>query len=136
MVNPDPIYIISIHYYDEAMGALDREIGNVENIALYKELSDKIGKPLLIGEIGPHHGFDEYRYTDVRNIDLSRRMIDKVVGCEVPITLFWAFRDDRSLFSGTLSGYDLRPGYTDQVLEMIVNGQRRLRPQTCDREGY
>lgn len=126
MVNPDPIDVISIHYYDEAMTALGRDVGNVDNIEIYKQLADRVGKPLFIGEVGPHHGFKNAKYTDSRNIDLSRRVIDKVLKCDIPITLFWAFQDDREPFNGTPGDYVLRHGYTDEVLGMITQGQRKL----------
>jgi len=129
MVNPDPVDVISIHYYDEAMGALGREIGNVENIGLYKRLADRIGKPLFIGEVGPHHGFKDARYTDPRNIDLCRRVIGKIADCSVPITLFWAFRDDRAVFDGIVRDYDLRPGSTEEALRLIAEGQSTLTAQ-------
>lgn len=126
MVNPDPIDVISIHYYDEAMFALGRELGNVENIALYKRLADRLEKPLFIGEVGPHHGFNEARYTDPRNLDLTHRVIDQSIASDVPLTLFWAFRDDREPLTQGITGYNLFPGHTDDALALIAAGQKRI----------
>ena len=122
LVNPDPIDVISIHYYDDGMLALGGRLGSPENLRFFARVAGEIGKPLFIGEIGLDA--ESWRYDTTTGLDLLRATLAVLVELKVPLTLYWAFADDRQLGQGDAS---LRYGKTDEALGLIEAANAALR---------
>ena len=127
LIHPDPIDVISIHYYDDAMISLDGGLGNVENIGVFKTIADAIGKPLFIGEIGLHGG-TTLLYSSLASIELVERTLPVLVDSQIPLTLYWAFSDDRTWAKEEMV-YSLRYGKTDEALELIEHANAQIRSE-------
>ncbi len=125
MTNPEPIDVISVHYYDEAMEALDRQTGNVDNMALYKRLADKLGRPLMVGEVGPPQRYKDKKYTAPNSIQLVKDVCRQAQQSKIPLTLFWSFCDDRNPLTGSAMDYEMRPDTTPEALDIICSAQKR-----------
>jgi hypothetical protein len=127
-IHPAPIDVIQIHYYEDAMWALGKGRGDVSNIKVYKELSDKIGKPLIIGEIGLYQQMDpqvkDYRNPKPSTISYIQNCLDAMVENKIPITLYWTYCDDQQRGE---DNWSLRYGVTDQVLAMIERANREIK---------
>ncbi|NLH18374.1 MAG: cellulase family glycosylhydrolase, partial [Phycisphaerae bacterium] len=76
LLHPDPIDVISIHFYNEAVTAFGKRKEDPSNIVVYQRLAEKIGKPLLIGEIGPYSGMKK-QYTDPAVIEMVRGQLQQ-----------------------------------------------------------
>ncbi len=122
LLHPDPIDVISIHFYGDAVSAFGKSKTDPSNIAVYQRMAEKIGKPLLIGEIGPYEGTPR-RFTAPETIDVTRNQLLQIVAAKVPITLFWTFRDDRSRNIPDAE-FQLAYGKTDEVLNMIEQANK------------
>ncbi|MBN1817583.1 MAG: cellulase family glycosylhydrolase [Sedimentisphaerales bacterium] len=116
--HPDPVDVIGIHFYGEAMSALGKTKGDVSNIAIYKRIADRIGKPLLIGEIGLHEEIGD-DYSTPEAIRLVQKQLAAVSVARVPITLYWTFRDDSGRIDPVTGPYQLRFDRTDTALELM-----------------
>ncbi|MBN1344378.1 MAG: cellulase family glycosylhydrolase [Phycisphaerae bacterium] len=82
--HPDPIDLISIHYYP---GHDNVRLGNkdevsVAPIAAFKRACDRIGKPMYLGETG-------YGMPLSAEAPFVRQMLGEVGRLEVPLTLMW-----------------------------------------------
>ncbi len=124
LLHPDPIDVISIHFYIEAVTAFGKRKEDPSNIVVYQRLAEKIGKPLLIGEIGPYSGMKK-QYTDPAVIEMIRGQLQQVVEARVPITLYWLFQDDRARNVPDVE-FQLDYGKTDEVLNLIEQANRTL----------
>jgi endo-1,4-beta-mannosidase len=122
LVNPDPIDVISIHYYDDAMVSLGGTPGSAENLRFFANAAEEIGKPLFIGEIGLDASVQ--RYDTKPGLDLLRATLPVIVELGLPLTLYWAFADDRQLGEEDLS---LRFGKTDEALMLIEDAAAEIR---------
>ncbi|MBN1125908.1 MAG: cellulase family glycosylhydrolase [Sedimentisphaerales bacterium] len=116
--HPDPIDVISIHFYGEAMSALGKAKGDVSNIAVYKRIADRIGKPLLIGEIGLHEEIGD-DYSTPEAIALVQKQLAAVTSARIPITLYWTFRDESGRIDPMAGQYQLRFDRTETVLKLL-----------------
>ena len=123
LMNADPIDVISIHYYDDAMVSLGGSLGSPENLRFYARAAAEIGKPLLVGEIGLDA--DVREYTSPASIDLLRATLPVLVELEVPLTFYWTFNDDRTVSES--EKYDLRYGKTDAALRLIETAAAEIR---------
>ncbi|MCL5103611.1 MAG: glycoside hydrolase family 5 protein [Armatimonadetes bacterium] len=87
-VNPDPIDLISIHFYS---GHDNIRFGNKDNdsaVALrqIKQICDKVGKPVIIGEFGGQ-AFD--RDSTGGCPAFTRSVVKEAVDADYPIILYW-----------------------------------------------
>jgi hypothetical protein len=124
LLHPDPIDVISIHFYNDAVSAFGKSKTDPSNIAVYQKMAEKIGKPLLIGEIGPYEGMNR-RFTDPAVIEMVRGQLQQVVEAKVPVTLYWTFNDDRAR-NVPDAEFQLAYGKTDEVLKQIEQANRIL----------
>jgi hypothetical protein len=117
MMNPDPVDVISIHYYDEAMTSLGGKVGSPDNLRFFAGAAQKMGKPLFIGEIGLDSEIPPY-YDSPAAIGMLKITLPVITNLKIPLTLYWTFNDDVS--SEKLHPtYVLRAGRTDEALELI-----------------
>lgn len=124
MIHPDPIDVISIHYYDEAMTCLGRPNGSPGNIQFFKAAADRIGKPLFIGEIGLYNELK--RYDRPQAMEIVQRTLPVIVNSKIPLTLYWTFNDDRTWARERML-YSLRYGKTDEVLRLIEKANAEIK---------
>lgn len=123
LMNPDPIDVMSIHYYDDAMISLGGALGSPENLRFFANAAQEIGKPLFVGEIGLDANV--YRYDTKPGLDLLRATLPVLTELKVPLSLYWAFADDRQLGGVDFS---LRYGKTDEALTLIRDAAAAIRP--------
>jgi endo-1,4-beta-mannosidase len=123
LMNPDPIDVISIHYYDDAMISLGGTLGSPENLRFFANAAQEMGKPLFVGEIGLDANVS--RYDTKAGLDLLRATLPVIVELKLPLTLYWAFADDRQLGEVDTS---LRYGRTDEALALIKEAAAEIRP--------
>lgn len=121
LMNPDPIDVISIHYYDDAMVSLGGTLGSPENLRFFAGAAEAIGKPLFVGEIGITA--EARHYDEEPALAMLRATLPVIEELGLPLTLYWAFNDDRDV------GPDewLRYGRTDEALALIEAANARLR---------
>ncbi len=124
LLHPDPINVISIHFYNDAVSAFGKSKTDPSNIAIYQKMAEKIGKPLLVGEIGPYEGMNR-RFTDPAVIEMVRGQLQQVVQTKIPIMLYWTFNDDRSRHMADAE-FQLMYGKTDEVLQQIEQANRMV----------
>ena len=117
LINPDPVDVISIHYYDEAMTSFGRNNGSPENLRFFFNAANEIGKPLFIGEIGLNSEM-QHRYDTPESINLLSVTLPVLVELKIPLALYWNFNDDISYQKADLI-YTLRYGKTDEALQLI-----------------
>jgi hypothetical protein len=122
LMNTDPIDVISIHYADDAMISLGGSLGSPENLRFYARAAAEIGKPLFIGEIG--YEADMRSYTTPAALALLRATLPVLAELKLPMTLYWAFNDDREGAGEYLS---LRYGKTDEALRLIEAASAEVR---------
>ena len=118
LIHPDPVDVISIHYYDDGMEAAGGSLGSPGNLRLFKRIADQIGKPLFVGEIGLHRDIPGLDYRSEEAVALLSRTLPVLVELEIPLTLFWTFNDDRT-WNRENPSFKLRYGTSDTVLAMI-----------------
>jgi len=110
LIHPDPVDLISIHYYEDAQKLFGGELGNLENIATLMAISREIGKPLYLGEIGT----PSREYASEESLAWLSKALEMIRKEAVPLTLFWTWNDPgRDLF--------LNVGQTDKAIEIISN---------------
>ncbi|MHC4715471.1 MAG: glycoside hydrolase 5 family protein, partial [Planctomycetota bacterium] len=124
LTHPDPIDVISIHYYDDGMTAAGGRLGDPTNLRLFKRIADAIGKPLFVGEIGLH-GQVPRVYDRPEAIAILRKTLPVLVELKIPLTLYWTYADDRNMPGP--KQYDLRYGKTDGALRLIEEASGRTR---------
>lgn len=90
LINPEPIDVISIHYYDDAMISLGGTLGSPANLRYFKSVADQMGKPLFIGEIGCTAAVG---CLDGGNAPLPmlRDTLPVLVELDLPLTLYWNY---------------------------------------------
>ncbi len=112
--HPDPIELISIHFYpvhdNLRLGNTDKR--SVAALEVFKRVSERIGKPFYIGETG----------TDVPmqpGLPFLGRVLDEVARLDIPLTLIWNWMSpsrDRNV----------DPVQTPQVVRLMEEANRRL----------
>jgi len=90
LINPDPIDVISIHYYDDAMISIGGTLGSPANLAFFKRLADDMGKPLFVGEIGCTA---EVGCLDAGTgpLPMLRETLPVLVRLDLPIVQYWNY---------------------------------------------
>jgi len=117
LTNPDPIDLISVHYYEEAQKVFGGNIGNLDNLEHFAQISRDIGKPLYIGEMGPP-GAD---YVTPEQIEWTRKAAKRTQEIRIPVALFWTWND---------LGHPpcLTPGRTDEAIKTISTAAQSTTP--------
>ncbi|UCH35787.1 MAG: cellulase family glycosylhydrolase [Armatimonadota bacterium] len=82
--NPDPMDLISIHFYSEHD---NMRFGNVDALSAQalvqlKQAADRVGKPLYIGETGD-------KYEERPNTPFLGDVLDTAARLKIPLTLVW-----------------------------------------------
>jgi hypothetical protein len=121
LTHPDPIDVISIHYADDGMVSVGGTLGSPANLRFFKDAADAIGKPLFVGEIGYWNGAGPW--TAPPQIESLRQTLATIVNVKLPLTLYWAYGDDRT----TSGGGSLRYGETDAALRLIEDANDEIR---------
>ncbi len=119
--------IISVHLYP-AKGNQRFGISLGEEhqlIKILKQASDKIGKPLFIGEFGD---------PDARNAQaggFSDRMLDEIVNLKIPYASMWAWelyiKNTYTSYDTKHTLYSLEPGNTDYLISRFKETAAKLR---------
>jgi hypothetical protein len=128
MLHPDPIDVISVHYYDDGMVGAGGVLGSPANLQLFRQIAGGLGKPLFIGEIGLHGEIPGLDYRSDEALTLLATTLPTIVELEIPLTLYWTFNDDRSWNRQSVE-LKLRYGTTDAPLDMIERANRVLSQQ-------
>jgi hypothetical protein len=128
LVHPDPIDVIQIHFYNDAAKAPGKSSDDTSNILMYKTLADKIGKPLIIGEIGlcveTDNKVGDYRHPTPKTLSYIKNCLNAVIENQIPITLYWTYCDDGKRKE---EFWSLRYGTTDQILDLIEKANRDIK---------
>lgn len=106
-VHPDPVDIISIHFYpkDGNLRFGNKDENSAKVLEIIKQVADRIGKPIYIGETG-----DDYS----KNPDspFLKNVFEEVVKLNIPITLIWNWMTPGD-------AYDVNPERTPQIVAMM-----------------
>lgn len=129
MTHPDPIDVISIHYYEEAMECYRAEggHGNPDNLGLFMQASQQIGKPMMIGEIGMYKKMAEadQDYRRPGCLPYIEACLQEIVKNKYPLTLYWTYHD--SNIGRGEQHWSLEYGKTDEVLKRIEQANRDIK---------
>jgi hypothetical protein len=111
--HPDPIDLLSVHFYRKQDNV---RFGNKNEdaaaaLTVFKRVSDRIGKPLYVGETG-----DEYETRP--NAPFLKTVLAEVARLEIPLTLVWNWMSPGD-------PYDVNPQRTPQVVAMMREANRR-----------
>jgi len=90
LMNPDPIDVVSIHYYDDSMLSIGGTLGSPANLRFFKNVADQMGKPLFVGEIGCTAAvgcIDGGRAA----LPMLRETLPVLVELKLPLTLYWNY---------------------------------------------
>lgn len=90
LINPDPIDVVSIHYYDDAMTSIGGTLGSPANLAFFKGLADGMGKPLFVGEIGCT-AVVGCLDGGTAPLPMLRETLPVLVALDLPIVLYWNY---------------------------------------------
>jgi hypothetical protein len=106
-VHPDPVDIISIHFYprDGNLRFGNKDENSAKVLEIIKRVADRIGKPIYIGETG-----DDYE----KNPDslFLRNVFDEVVKLNIPIALVWNWMSPNDKF-------DVNPERTPNIVSLM-----------------
>jgi hypothetical protein len=108
--NPDPIDLISIHFY---RGDANQRLGNKDEnsvgvLKIFKQLATKIGKPLYIGETNDLEP----------GAPMLTNLLDKVVELEIPFTLLWDWMSP--------GRFDINPQDTPQIVSLMQRANEKF----------
>lgn len=116
-VHPDPIDIISIHFYpkDGNLRFGNKDENSAEVLEIIKRVTDRIGKPIYIGETG-----DDYS----KNPDslFLRNVFEEVVRLSIPITLIWNWMSQGD-------PYDVSPERTPKIIMIMRQANEKFRAE-------
>ena len=91
LVNPAPIDVVSIHYYDDAMLSIGGTRGSPANLRFFKNVADQMGKPLFVGEIGCAAAVVGWFCRGTAALPMLRETLPVLMELELPLTLYWNF---------------------------------------------
>jgi len=116
-VHPDPIDLISIHFYSThdnlRLGNADKL--SVSPLAAFKRAADRIGKPMYIGETG----FVRPRQP---GLPFLSRVLDESVRLQIPLTLLWDWYSHSPQ-------WEVSPTATPDVVAAMEKANRRFASQ-------
>ncbi|MBN8217995.1 MAG: hypothetical protein J0L75_15240 [Spirochaetes bacterium] len=106
----------------------------------YMEIARRIGKPLMIGELGALPQLRKNKkiwdaapdyfesWTEVEQAKKwVQRAVDGVVEAGVPLVYWWAYSSDRAMDQKAVDRMDLAKGRNDEILAILLDGNRRLK---------
>ncbi len=113
--HPDPIDLISIHFYathdNLRFGNTDKQ--SVAALGVFKRVCDRIGKPMYLGETGD-------AYPERPTAPFVKKVLDEAVRLDIPLTLVWDWFSFSARFRVT-------PTATPDVVTMMEQANTRLR---------
>ena len=116
--NPDPIDLISIHFYSEHdnMRFGNKDPLSARPLVELKQAADRVGKPLYIGETGD-------AYEKRPDTPFLKGVVARAARLKIPLTLVWQWESPGD-------PNDVNPTRTPAVVEMMerVNGAMGGRP--------
>lgn len=111
--HPDPIDLVSVHFYRKhdnlRFGNTDEDSAAL--LAVLKRFSERIGKPLYIGETG-----DDYATRP--HAPFLKNVLAEVARLDIPLTLVWNWMSPGD-------PYDVNPQRTPQVMAMMREANGR-----------
>ncbi|MGQ9488065.1 MAG: cellulase family glycosylhydrolase [Armatimonadota bacterium] len=111
--HPDPIDLISIHFYRKhdnlRFGNKDEDSAQV--LEVFKRATDRIGKPLYIGETGED-------YSQRPDAPFLRNVLQWCARLAIPLVLVWNWMSPGD-------SYDVNPQRTPQVVQTMREANRR-----------
>lgn len=111
--HPDPIDLISIHFYRKhdnlRFGNEDEDSAQV--LEVFKRAADRIGKPLYIGETGDD-------YSQRPDAPFLRNVLQRCRMLEIPLVLVWNWMSPGD-------PYDVNPQRTPQVVPTMREANKR-----------
>lgn len=112
--HPDPIELISIHFYagrdNLRFGNTDRQ--SVAALKVFKDASDRIGKPLYLGETG----FVKPRQPGTPFLS---SVLSEVVRLQIPLTLVWDWYSHSPEWA-------VSPEHTPEVVRLMEQANQRF----------
>ena len=90
LVNPAPIDVVSIHYYDDAMTSLGGTLGSPDNLKFFLDRATAMGKPLFVGEIGCTAAVGCLD-GGTAALPMLRTTLPVLEKLRLPLTLYWNF---------------------------------------------
>jgi hypothetical protein len=90
LTNPDPIDVVSIHYYDDSMLSMGGTLGSPANLRFFKDVADQMGKPLFVGEIGCTAAVGCID-GGTAALPMLRETLPVLVDLKLPLTLYWNY---------------------------------------------
>lgn len=113
-VHPDPVDVISIHFYprDGNLRFGNKDENSAKVLEIIKKVAEHIGKPLYIGETG-----DDYSKNP--NSAFLGNVFAEVVRLGIPITLIWNWMSPGD-------AYDVNPERTPQIVDMMKRANEKM----------
>lgn len=90
LVNPAPIDVVSIHYYDDAMISLGGTLGSPDNLKFFLDRATAMGMPLFVGEIGCTAAVGCLD-GGTAALPMLRTTLPVLQTLRLPLTLYWNF---------------------------------------------
>lgn len=90
LVNPAPIDVVSIHYYDDAMTSLGGTLGSPDNLKFFLDRATAMGMPLFVGEIGCTAAVGCLD-GETAALPMLRTTLPVLEKLRLPLTLYWNF---------------------------------------------
>lgn len=111
--HPDPIDLISIHFYrkHDNLRFSNKDEDSAQVLETFKRAADRIGKPLYIGETG-----DDYAQRP--HAPFLRNVLQQCRRLEIPLVLVWNWMSPGD-------PYDVNPQRTPQVVQTMREANRR-----------
>lgn len=112
--NPDPIDIISLHYYaeDDNLRWGNKDKYSAAALSAMKRICDRIGKPMYIGESGDN-------YTERPAAPYLADVLRRATELDIPITLIWNWESPGDQ-------YNVSPDATPAVVTLMEEANRRF----------
>jgi len=122
--HPDPIDIISVHlynFYDDNLRFGIKEKNSAAVLRDFKQMADRIGKPIFLGEAGGQ-AFDDPNGAVPA---FSRSLIEQAVAADYPLITWWA----TSLANQLRYELDKHP----LLNKMLLDADRELKKRAAER---
>jgi hypothetical protein len=118
--------IISVHLYEHPR---NKRFGGdeLQLLAVLKRISDRLNKPLFVGEFG------EPKPEAAKAGSFVPRMMQRMKELGIPYSALWAWQVRNGSYlkpERRPEGFSLEPGYTDLLIEEIRKANNALRPGT------
>lgn len=137
------IDVIDIHYYLHQHPGMRVAGGNGQDhwlgLADYKSMAGRVGKPLMIGEIGRAPvGPDNQEFwrenpgyfRGLSDTEAALRwiqpMLDEMVAAEIPLSYWWTYQSDRAMDAEDPLGFHVSIEKNPEIVRAIAEANRRL----------